>query len=180
MVGTARNSTTPSSRSVASSARSTTIVRPGTSQTTWAVRRCGLNRAGCEARNAAGVSTLCFSAHPNIVAAAQAVGPDSYIGFNRNASGNCTALYVAGNSVNSVKPPDRRALRPQPQRLAQSTSAPLVKLRIAPVIAPARGEAAYTAAAAMSSSVGNRFSGVLAAAARIISSRSMPAASACG
>lgn len=180
MAGTARNSTTPSSRSVASSARSTTIVRPGTSQTTWAARRCGLNRAGCEARNAAGVSTLCFSTHPNIVAAAQAVGPDSCIGFNRDASGNCMALYVANNSVNPVKQRLIRApLRSQPPR-PQSTSAPLVKLRIAPVIAPARGEAAYTAAAAMSSSVGNRFSGVLAAAARIISSRPMPAASACG
>ncbi|QQQ01645.1 hypothetical protein [Lysobacter enzymogenes] len=64
-----------------------------------------LLRAGCEARNAAGVSTLCFSTHPNIVAAAQAVGPDSYIDFNRDASGNCTALYVANNSVNPVKQP---------------------------------------------------------------------------
>ncbi|WP_394539179.1 hypothetical protein PRJ39_01190 [Lysobacter enzymogenes] len=62
-------------------------------------------RAGCEARNAAGVSTLCFSANPNIVAAAQAVGPDSYIDFNREANGNCSGLYVANNSVNPVKQP---------------------------------------------------------------------------
>jgi len=62
-------------------------------------------QAGCEAQNAAGANTMCFSANANIVAAVQSVGPDSYIDFARDSAGNCTSLYVANGSVTAVKQP---------------------------------------------------------------------------
>ncbi|MBN7138813.1 hypothetical protein A7A76_06770 [Lysobacter enzymogenes] len=65
----------------------------------------GSLQAGCEAQNAAGANTLCFSANANIVAAAQSVGPDSYIDFTRDSGGACTSLYVANSSVAAVKQP---------------------------------------------------------------------------
>ncbi len=65
----------------------------------------GSLQAGCEAQNAAGANTLCFSANANIVAAVQSVGPDSYIDFTRDSGGACTSLYVANSSVAAVKQP---------------------------------------------------------------------------
>lgn len=62
-------------------------------------------QAGCEAQNAAGNNTMCLSSNANIVAAVQSVGPDSYIDFSRDASGNCTSLYVANGSPTAVKQP---------------------------------------------------------------------------
>ncbi|MFK3648164.1 hypothetical protein ACI2IY_06945 [Lysobacter enzymogenes] len=61
--------------------------------------------AGCEAQNAAGNNTMCMSTNANIVAAVQSVGPDSYIDFTRDSSGNCTGLYVANGSPTAVKQP---------------------------------------------------------------------------
>lgn len=62
-------------------------------------------QAGCEAKNAIGAVISCTSGAANMVAAAQAVGPDSYIDFIRDPAGTCTSIYVANSASNPVKQP---------------------------------------------------------------------------
>lgn len=62
-------------------------------------------QAGCEAQNAAGANTMCFSSNAGVIAAVQSVGPDSYIDFARDSGGSCTSVYVANSSSTAVKQP---------------------------------------------------------------------------
>lgn len=62
-------------------------------------------QGGCEARNAAGTSTLCITSSASLLAAVQAVRTDSYIDFSRSAAGQCTGIYVTNGSPNAVKQP---------------------------------------------------------------------------
>lgn len=62
-------------------------------------------QGGCEAKNAAGVSTICFASSASLMAAVQSVRTDSYIDFSRNSAGQCTSIYVANGSPNAVKQP---------------------------------------------------------------------------
>lgn len=62
-------------------------------------------QGGCEARNAAGVSTMCLTSNAGLMAAVQSVRTDSYIDFSRSSAGQCTGIYVANGSPNAVKLP---------------------------------------------------------------------------
>lgn len=62
-------------------------------------------QGGCEAKNAAGASTICFASSASLMAAVQSVRTDSYIDFSRNSAGQCTSIYVANGSPNAVKQP---------------------------------------------------------------------------
>lgn len=62
-------------------------------------------QGGCEAKNAAGVSTLCLTSNASLMAAVQSARTDSYIDFSRNSAGQCTGIYVANGSPNAVKQP---------------------------------------------------------------------------
>ncbi|QWF16996.1 hypothetical protein [Lysobacter capsici] len=62
-------------------------------------------QGGCEARNAAGVSTMCITSNAGLLAAVQAVRTDSYIDFSRSSAGQCTGIYVTNGSPNAVKLP---------------------------------------------------------------------------
>lgn len=62
-------------------------------------------QGGCEAKNAAGVSTLCLASSASMMTAVQSARTDSYIDFSRNSAGQCTGIYVANGSPNAVKLP---------------------------------------------------------------------------
>lgn len=62
-------------------------------------------QGGCEAKNAAGVSTMCITSNASLMAAVQAVRTDSYIDFSRSSAGQCTGIYVANGSPNAVRLP---------------------------------------------------------------------------
>ncbi len=56
----------------------------------------------CEARDANGVYKSCSTSDVSMVAAAQAIGTDSYVYFRWNASGACTTVYVS--NLSSIRP----------------------------------------------------------------------------
>ena len=58
----------------------------------------------CTATDAAGATLTCDSTEPGFVAAAQAVGTDSFLEFRTDAAGKCISIGVSNNSATAPKP----------------------------------------------------------------------------
>jgi hypothetical protein len=59
----------------------------------------------CYARDASGVSAMCNTSDPGLVAQIQSVSTDGYLRFNWDASGYCTSIFHSKFSSTETKVP---------------------------------------------------------------------------